>query len=122
MYRPSSKSWKRAGALALIGTLAALFAGSALADPPNYPRHLVAQAQVGLAHEPEIVSGIASPATTAQPARVPEIVSGISSPAAQSNPTGSAPGFDWDNVAIGLGSGLGLLLLAGGTMFIVLRH
>src|SRR5437867_9465773 len=106
MYRPSTTLRKRALALAVTGALAALLAGSALADPPNYPRHLAVQAQTGLVREPEIVSGIASPATTAQPARAPEIVSGISSPAAQSQPTASAPGFDWGNLAIGLGSGL----------------
>jgi len=121
----SSNLWKLAGALAVAGALAALTAASALADPPNYPRHL-SQAQVGLAQEPEIVGGLASPAATAQPARVPEIVSGIISPVAAAQPVSAvrphAPGFNWGDAGIGAGSALGLMLLAGGMTLAVHRR
>ncbi len=106
-------------AFPLIGAVAALAAGPAFADPPNHPLRL-AQAHAGLAHQPEILAGITSP-TAAQPTRVPEIIGGITAPAGQTA-VSSQPGFDWGNLAIGLGSGLGLLILTAGTMVVVRRR
>lgn len=110
---------KLAGTLAAVGAVVALTAVPAFADPPNHPLRL-AQARAGLTHQPEILAGIKSP-TAAQPAHVPEIIGGITAPAGQTA-VSSQPGFDLGNLAIGLGSGLGLLFLTGGTMVVVRRR
>jgi hypothetical protein len=111
--------------LALVGALAAVTAAPALADPPNYPRHL-AQTQAGLTHEPEIVSGIVSPVASRQPVRVPEIVSGITSPASTAQPVSAVKpdvrGFNWGSAAIGAAGAFAIIVLVGGTTFVVLRH
>jgi hypothetical protein len=121
-----------AGALAVVGAVAALTAGSAFADPPNHPRYSLTQAKPGLAHEPEIDSGIASPAAGALPAREPEIVSGIVPPdvrehrlvgqLVQADRLTSQSGFDWGDAGIGAVSALGLMLLAGGMTLVARRR
>ena len=118
------------GPFALISVLAALGAGPALADPPNHPR--IASVQVGLAHEPEIVSGIASPTPAARPAPRPEIISGIESAdvrdhqligqLSQADASTSQPGFAWNDAGIGAGVTFAAVLLAAGSVFAVRRR
>jgi hypothetical protein len=107
---------KLAGALATVATVAALAAPTALADPPNYQRHLP-QAQSGLTHEPEIVSGLAA-STEGRPAPQPEVTAGIASPGYQvlvsSATRPSQRGFDWADAGIGAAIGLAAAALASG--------
>jgi hypothetical protein len=111
-----------AGALAVLSAVAALTAASAFADPPNHSRYSDTQAKAGLAHEHEIISGIASPAARARYVRDPEIVSGIVPPdvrdhrligqLVRADRLASQSGFDWGDAAIGAGVTFALILLA----------
>jgi hypothetical protein len=105
--------------------LAALGAASALADPPNYPRHL-APAQTGLAHEPEIVSGISAPVVAAQPARVPEIVGGFEQPVSATQPVSlvrpDARGFSWSDAGIGAAIAFVAVLVTAGCALAIRRR
>ena len=132
MNRSFTSLWRLVGMLAVVGAVAALTAGSAFADPPNHPRYSLTQATAGLAHEPEIISGIALPAAEAQPAHEPEIVSGIVPPdvrdhrlvrqLVQADRLTPQSGFNWGDAGIGAASTLGLMLLAGCMTLIARRR
>jgi hypothetical protein len=117
---------KLAGAVVAVAAAAALVAPTALADPPNYPRHLV-QSQTGLIHEPEILGGLAASAE-GRPAPHPEIVDGILSPGAHvvASPVTGAPsahvGFQWADAGIGAGVALAGAVLAIGCALAVRRR
>jgi hypothetical protein len=98
---------------AVVGAAAVLTAGSAFADPPNHPRHSITQAKAGLAHEPEIVSGIVGPDV-----RDHRLVGQL----VQADRRTSQSGFNWGDAGIGAASALGLMLLAGGMTLIARRH
>jgi hypothetical protein len=114
-----SATIRLAGAVAGIAAIAALAAPTALADPPNYPRH-VPRAQVGLNHEPEIVSGLA-PSPEGRLAPRPEIIGGVASSGDRvlvsrlTQPSALAShGFDWTDAGIGAGVALAGVALASG--------
>ena len=106
-----------AGAVAGVAAVAVLVVPAALADPPNYLRH-VPQAQVGFNHEPEIVTGLA-PSPEGRLAPQPEIIGGVASPGHHvlvsrlTQPSALAShGFDWADAGIGAGVALAGAALA----------
>ena len=107
-----------AGAVAAVIAVAMLAVSAALADPPNYQRYM-SQSQVGLTHEPEIVSGLA-PSPQGRSAPRPEIIGGIASSGDQrlvsrlTQPSALAAqgGFDWGDAGVGAGSTLAAVALA----------
>ena len=107
-----------AGAAAAVIAVAMFAVSAAIADPPNYQRYMP-QVQVGLTHEPEIVSGII-PAAEGRLAPRPEIIGGVAGygdylVATHSTRSGlltSQSGFDWTDAGIGAGSTLAAVAFA----------
>ena len=145
MNRSFTTVGRLAGALAVVGAVAGLAAGSASADPTNHSRYSDTRAKAGLAHEPEIIGGIASPAPKYGPLD-PWAYALVhrSTAAGMADATGSVPpdvrdhrligrlvqadrltaqsGFDWGDAAIGAGTTLGLMLLGGGMALVARRR
>jgi hypothetical protein len=103
--------------LAATVAAAALAAPAALADPPNYSRH-VPTSHAAQVRVPEIVAGIA-----AQPegrlAPRPEVIGGVSSPgglvfAAAPTIHVASRSFDWADAGFGAGIALAAVALAAG--------
>ena len=88
-----------AAALAATATAAVLAAPAALADPPNFPRHVPA-APAAAVHVPEIVAGLGSPSGTVL----------ASPPATRVEPGG----FSWADAGIGAGIALAGAAFASG--------
>jgi hypothetical protein len=113
MNRSFTSLGRLVGMLVVVGAVAALTAGSAFADPPNHPRYSITQAKAGLAHEPEIISGIVPP-DVRDHRLVRQLV--------QADRLTSQSGFNWGDAGIGAASALGLMLLAGGATLIARRR
>ena len=107
-----------AGAAAAVIAVAMFAVSAAIADPPNYQRY-APQVQVGVTHEPEIVSGI-TPAAEGRSAPRPEIIGGVAGygdylvaiHTTQPGLLTSQSGFDWTDAGIGAGSTLAAVALA----------
>lgn len=100
--------------LFLVAVLTLVTAGSAFADPPDHPRFSLSQDKAGLAHEPEIISGIVPP-DVRDHRLVQELL--------QADRLTPQSGFDWGDAGIGAGTTLAAVLTAlGGTLLIRGAH
>jgi hypothetical protein len=132
MDRSFTTVGRLAAALAVVSAATAITAPSAFADPPNHSRYFHIQAKAGLTHEPEIISGIASPAARARLAREPEVVSGIVPPdvrdhrligqLVRADRLSSQSGFDWRDAGIGAATTLAAVLVAFGGGLLIRRR
>lgn len=108
-----------AGLAAVVGALA-LAVPIAQADPPNRPRGLP-QAQAGLTHVPEIVSGITA-TPEGRPSPEAEITAGFASPSGGVQVLASQGGFSWDDAGVGAAAALGAAALAGACALAIRRR
>jgi hypothetical protein len=138
---------RRLGALALAGILSAMGAATALADPPGQPHRYVAQVRPDdrggmqsfgfalMGRQPEVGDDISHNSASSATQSVQQVARGrrpddragtrgAAAPAivSTSAPVAAGSGFDWRDAGVGAGTTLGLILLAGGMVFVGLRR